>query len=531
MVPDLDDILALEQTLDPAARALVKMMRVAFEQLTKQLEELRAQNEELRRMLFGRSSEKVPPIRSEVRRAIEAEEYFGEDGGDDAAPSEKDAETLEKERQTERRKRGRKASEAARGQRRLAKKKLPVLREQVSVTPEQLPAGYSLEDFRKLGDGEVVHRLEHVREHLVVVEYTLERLVSKDGEHIVSAPAPASVVEGGQYGPGVYAHVAVAKCDDSLPLYRLERAYARDGFTVPRSTLCALFHRAAELLAPIARRLLQLACQDRYLSADETKMRVQHKGGCTTSWVWTFLSPMVIAYYFSKTRGGVVPDTLLDGTTGFLQVDGYKGYDSSCDEEGRTRVGCWSHCRRMFFKALPNTPEAREVLDQIVELYKVEYVAAELGILGTDDHLALRRRRSRRILNRLKKQLEKEKPKHLPEGPMGKAITYAQNQWETLVVFLTDPKLRLDNNLSENSLRIMALGRKNFLFVGHDVAGDNLAALQTIVATCRLHGVNPYDYIRDVLIRVQSHPASRLDELLPFNWKSSSKTQSQPASS
>jgi transposase len=185
----------------------------------------------------------------------------------------------------------------------------------------------------------------------------------------------------------------------------------------------------------------------------------------------------------------------------------------------------------MFFKALPNTPEAREVLDQIVELYKVEYVAAELGILGTDDHLALRRRRSRRILNRLKKQLEKEKPKHLPEGPMGRAITYAQNQWSTLEVFLTDPKLRLDNNLSENSLRIMALGRKNFLFVGHDVAGDNLAALQTIVATCRLHGVNPYDYIRDVLIRVQSHPASRLDELLPFNWKASSRTESQPAPS
>jgi transposase len=530
-VPPIDDIEELEKQLDPAARVLVSMMRAAFEKqlenLKTQIEELRSENEklrsenaELRRMLFGRKSEKIPPIESEVRRAIEADEYFGDE---DEEPrdegSEEDEAERDERRATARRKQGRKKSEKSRKRRRLAKKNLPVIHEQVTVTPDQLPEGYGLEGFRKLGDGEVVHRLEHVREHLVMVEYTLERLASSDGEHIVSASAPEGVIDGGQYGPGVYAHIAVAKCDDSLPLYRIERAFARDGYSIARSTLGNLFHRAAELLQPISKRLLELACADPYLSADETTLPVNQKGGCRKDWIWTFISPLVIAYHFSKSRAGQVPTDLLGQSQGYLQVDGYKGYNAACDEEKRTRVGCWSHCRRMFFKALSSTPEARDVLDLIVNLYRVEYEAAEKEILGTDAHLALRLRRSKKVIGRIKRLLAREKPKHLPEGPMGKAITYAQNQWESLTVFLTDPKLRLDNNLSENALRIIALGRKNFLFVGTEVAGSNLAGLQTVIATCKLHGVNPYEYIRDVIIRVQSHPASRLDELLPFNWK------------
>jgi len=518
-LPDLDDILELEKQLDPAARAVVSMMRVAFEELTKQLEDLKAQNAELRRMLFGRSSEKIPPIDSEVRRVVEEEELLGSVDDSSGQGEEDDEESRKAALEKARRKRGRKKSEKARAERRLAKKKLPVIHERVMVTEDQLPEGYELDDFRPVGEGEVIRRIEHVREHLVVVEYVLERVASRDGEHIISAAAPPGVVEGGQYGPGVYAHVAVAKCDDSLPLYRIEKGFARDGFTIPRSTLCGLFHRGAELLEPISARLLELARTDTYLSADETTMPVQQTGGCRDGWVWTFISPTVIAYLFTEGRGGKVPENLLEDTEGYLQVDGYKGYDSSCTGKGRERVGCWAHVRRMFFKALSTTPEARQVLDLIIGLYRVEYEAAAEDLLGTPAHLELRQRKSKKTLAKLKKLLAREKPKHLPEGPMGKAIAYAQNQWPTLEVFLTDPKLRLDNNLSENALRIMALGRKNFLFVGHDVAGANLATLQTVVATCKLHGVNPYEYIRDVLIRVQTHPAAKIDELLPFNWK------------
>lgn len=543
-MPPLDDIRDLEKQLDPAARALVSMMRAAFEELSKQLddiknqlkdqlaqnEKLRAQNEDLRRMLFGRKSEKIPPIASEVRRAIEADEYFGADGSSSGATSEDDEEQ-KKAREKERRKRGRKKSETERQKRRLAKKKLKVVHERVLVTPDQLPEGCSLEDFHEVGDGEVIRRVEHVKEHLVVVEYVLQTLASNDGDHIISAAAPPAVADGGHYGPGLYAHVVVSKCDDSLPLYRIEKAFAREGFTIPRSTLCSLFHRAAELLAPIADRLLELACQDSYLSADETRMPVQQKGGCRTGWIWTFLTDTIIAYVFSELREGKLPEALLGGTSGFLQIDAATIYDASLKENGRTRAGCWAHCRRMFFKALSGEPEeARKAMDFIVALYRIELEAADLDILGSEVHLELRRSKSAAIVDEFFELVEEQKPNHLPEGPMGKALSYASNQKETLKVFLTDPKIRLDNNLSENALRIMALGRKNFLFVGHDVAGSNLATLQTVIATCRLHGVNPYDYIRDMLLRVQTHPASRIDELLPFNWQPSS-SQSPPAPS
>jgi transposase len=158
------------------------------------------------------------------------------------------------------------------------------------------------------------------------------------------------------------------------------------------------------------------------------------------------------------------------------------------------------------------------MLDLILDLYKVEYLAAEKRILGTDEHLAMRQEQSTVILEKIKRWLDAKKILYPPKSEMGKAIIYARNQWTTLIAFKDDPLLCLDNNLAENALRIIALGRKNFLFTANEFCGQNLAILQTIVATCLLHGVKPYDYIRDVIIRIQDHPFDRIDELLPQNW-------------
>ncbi len=147
--------------------------------------------------------------------------------------------------------------------------------------------------------------------------------------------------------------------------------------------------------------------------------------------------------------------------------------------------------------------------------------AKKRGIAGTDEHLALRRERSRPVMDAFHAWLEAERPKHLPKGPMGEAIGYALNQWKTLIVFLDDPRLPVDNNASEAALRAAALGRKNFLFVGHDKAGENLAGLYSLVATCEANGVNPAAYLTDVLVRLGTHPASRIDELLPHHWRPS----------
>lgn len=516
-MPTDEELQALESQLEPGMRLVISMLRetnqrleATLEGLREELKAQRAQNAELRRMLFGRKSEKMPSMEREVRRSLDAEELFPEDGS--ASPVEPDTES-------KRRQRGRKRSEKERALARAERKrKLPVIKERLLVSPEQLPEGYSLSDFRPVGKGKVVRRVEHVREHLVMVEYVLETLASKDGERIVTASPPPNVQEGSLYGPGVYARIVVGKTDDSLPLNRMAKIFAREGAPIARSTLCSLFHRAAELLEPLYSALVELARGDPHVNADETHMPVQDKGQCRSGWMWTFLTESVIVYRFSSSRSKQVAEKFLGGTTGSLQVDGYSAYSSSCLEGGRKRAGCWGHARRGFFKCEKDIPEAKFVRDQIVELYKVEYRAAEQDILGTDAHRDLRQALSKPIIEQLKAWCEEQKPLHAPKSSLGQAIGYALNQWEPLTVFLDDPKLSLDNNVSERALRILALGRHNFLFVGHDEAGQNLAILQSLVATCKLHRLNPYDYLVDVLVRVQTHPQARIEQLLPMNW-------------
>ena len=176
--------------------------------------------------------------------------------------------------------------------------------------------------------------------------------------------------------------------------------------------------------------------------------------------------------------------------------------------------------RRKFFEAKGKSPEvAQWVLEKVIDIYEVEYDAASDNILGTERHLAMRHLRSATLMTELKEYLEKEQPNHLPKGPMGKGIKYATDNWDALSMFLTNPKIRLDNNISEAQLRLIALGRKNYLFVGNDVKGQNLAVLQTLVATCVANKVNPVEYLTDVVVRIQTHPHSQIDELLPQNWK------------
>lgn len=512
-----DDLEALEAQLDPTARYVVGLLRAHLDELKTMLSERDAQIAQLseqvatfQRMLFGKRSEKLPPIESEVRRVVDAEELTVEGK---PMPSEPE------QRKHERRRVARKKSEPARRKKRALRKNLPVVHERVEVDPAQLPSSYVLDDFRTLGEGERVQRVEHVREHLVVVEYELPTLASNDGEHIVKAQVPAGVIEGGHYGAGVYAHVITSKCDDSQPLYRIERMMQRAGCPIARSTLCSFFHRAAELLMPIYWRLLEFAQDDPYLHADETRLPVQAPKQCLQGWIWGLLSRRAIVYAFDTSRKGRVAQRLLGNTEGFLVIDGYAGYNAVADEEtGRMRVGCWGHARRKFFEALRSVPEARHVLDFIVELYRIEHRAAEQNILGTEAHLALRDCESRPLARDLEAWLDEHAEQYPPKGNMGKAVTYAINQRTALSRFLEDPKLPLDNNYAERGLRIFALGRKNFLFAGHVEGAQNLAVHQSIVGTCRLHGVNPYEYFKDVLIRIQTHPASRIDELMPWNW-------------
>ena len=523
----LEDLEKLEETLDPTARMVIAFLKEHNAQLCKQLESSTEQNrllteqiarlseqlQDMTRRLFGNRSEKLQTVSEQLRHRIDPDELTV-DGT--PMPTEPEARAKQKRRKA------RKAAETERQRKRGLRKNIPIVVEHKTVSPNQLPQGYTLEDFRKLGEGKTLQRVEHVREHLIIQQFVLETLISKDGSQIITAEAPASVIDGGHYGPGLHAHVVVSRCDDIMPLYGSEKALERAGFPIARSTLCSMFHRTAEQLRPIYDELRRVVRKGRYVNADETGQRVLDKEHCLKGWMWVILSQQAIAYHYSDSRGSETAKELLGGTSGNLTIDGYAAYNCLSDKGARrSRSGCWGHARRRFLEVIPEgmkEHENREVLDLIGDLYQIERDAVEQDIIGTREHLELRQSRSKPIVKKIWRWVDARIGKHSPESKMGKALKYATKQRDKLEKFLSDPKLELDNNRAERALRIVALGRKRSLFAGSSEHAQNLAVLHSIVATCRMHGVNPYEYIKDMLIRIQTHPASRIDELMP--WRS-----------
>jgi transposase len=377
------------------------------------------------------------------------------------------------------------------------------------------------DQLRPLGEGKVTTLYDYRPARFILREEVRQTLSCRCGEGIITAAGPVHWQEKTRYSASFVAHVITAKCADSTPLYRLEKGFQRLGVPMARSTMTDMFHVAAELLQPLFQRLLALIREALVVHADETSLKVQAEDKCRTGFVWNFRTTYpkpLIAYRFSPSRSGETPKQILGGTTGALVVDGYTGYNAVTDVNGRERVACHAHVRRYFFDALPTAPEAQRALDLIRELYRVEHAAFETRIVGTPQHLALRRERSAPIRAELKAWLDEAQGQHPPKSPLGTAIRYTLNQWESLGRFLDNARIPLDNNPAEAALRRVALGRKNFLFVGNDTAGENLAGLYSLVATCEANGVNPLAYLADVIIRIHEHPNSRIDELLPHNW-------------
>jgi transposase len=458
--------------------------------LEEQLTTIRRELDSLTRRLLGPKSERLPSMQEELR-------------GGEPVPFE---EVLKKRRE-----------------RAKQKAKLETVTEVYRVADaEKRCPKCGRTDLKPLGEGAVSTLYDYKPARLVAVRQVQETLSCPCGEHVVRAQGPTKWKEKSRYSVPFVAHVVTAKCADSIPLYRLEKEFQRLGMPVSRSTLTDMFHSAADLLEPLSQRLLQKMREAEVVHADETSMKVQAEDACRNGFVWTFRTTQpqpLIAYRFSPSRSGETPMQLLGGTNGALVVDGYTGYNSVTAVNGRTRVGCHAHVRRYFFEALPSAPQAREALDFIREMYRIEAAVFEARIPGTPQHLKLRREKSAPLRDAFKTWLDKMQGEHPPKSPLGVAIRYTLNQWDVLGRFLDDARIPLDNNPAESALRRVALGRKNFLFVGNDDAGDNLAGLYSLVATCEANGVNPLAYLTDVLIRVHEHPNSRLDELLPPNWR------------
>ena len=351
------------------------------------------------------------------------------------------------------------------------------------------------------------------------------------GAQIAQAQKPLAPIEKGAAAPGLLAHVVVCKYTDHLPMYRLESILERNGIRLSRSTLCAWAAQVAMALNPLYERMKDLAMQSPVIHTDDTPVDALEPGtgGKHTARFWVYVGDTLHPYTLfdytpSRKRDG--PIAFLGDWSGYLQADAFAGYDGIYLGEAGGKVvevACWAHARRKFYDARnSDTQASARELGLIRQLYAVEKEADQQS-LAAPERAALRQLRATPLLEEFKtwlKASQRENGGHiLSKSPMGEAISYALNQWEALCVYTTDGRLNIDNNPAENALRGVAIGRKNWLFVGSDKGGTTAAVLYSILQTCKRHGVEPWAYLRDILTRIPAQPAEKLDELLPDRWQ------------
>ena len=409
---------------------------------------------------------------------------------------------------------------------------------------------------------ETHEQLEYVPAKVKVIEHVrlkygcphCEANASPDGPQIVTAEKPLSPIEKGLAAPGLLSYVIVSKYGDHLPLHRLEGILQRYGIEIARSTMCDWAAQCADLLRPLVDLMGRRVLQSSVIHTDDTPVKVQDRSRTQTRTgrFWVYLGDenrpyTVFAYTPSRSRDGpreFLRDWGKDQRV-CLQADAFGGYDGiyAGDAGGQvTEVACWAHARRKFYDArTSNAAASTQALAYIRLLYDVEdqakNQAKKAAEQGGDDEASGRRFYESLVATRtrLRQELavprlaqfrtwsESQQAEHggpvLPKSPMGQAIQYAFNQWDALCVYTNDGRLAIDNNASENALRRVALGRKNWLFAGSDKGGHTAATLFSLIATCQRHQVEPMAYLRDVLTRIAPIPVTQLDPLLPDCWQ------------
>lgn len=444
----------------------------------------------LQKMVFGKKSEKLPSPEREIRRRKREEDAVKQQ-----------AESLRKRRENA-----------------ILKMKLETIETAISVPAEQCACPKcGNEKLKPVGKGKTSTVFRYIPGRFVREDFQREVLKCSCGKYMVTAPPPEKACEGSRYDETFVAHLMVSKCADSIPIYRLEKHYRRTGVNISRGTMNELLHRHAELLAPLSERLLKRIGESEIVLADETTIKLQSSG--KKAWMWVFISENLIGYRFSVDRSGKTPQSVLGSSKGTLLVDAYTGYNAVTGVDGRERAGCLAHARRKLFEARHVDASVSTALDAIQKVYRVEHDAKESGISQSSEHLTLRQERAGPAMAELLTWLEEKKNEYEPKNTLSKAIRYASKNWKELTLFLDDPRIPVDNNRSEGALRVVALGRKNFLFAGNELAGENLAGIYSLISTCDACGVNPMEYLPDVMRRISTHPASDIDALLPDKWK------------
>ena len=493
---------------------------------THEIEHLKLVIEKYRRMIFGRKSEKLSGELEQLEFRLE--ELETAQGAEEAAQAATEA-TQPSSTRTDSKRRSRPA-----------RKPIPEDLPREVVT--HLPAHSHCPDcggaLRQFGE-DVSEQLERVPASFKVIRHVRPKFACAGCESVVEAPAPARPIDRGLPGPGLLAHVQVSKYADHLPLYRQSQIYAREGVDLDRSTLAGWVGAASELLTPLVDEIRKHVLAAAKIHADDTPVPVLAPGNgkTKTGRLWTYVrddrpagySTAPAAWFtYSEDRKGEHPRRHLKDFKGALQADAYSGFHHLYGDGAIYEVACWAHTRRKFhdIHVAHASPTTTEALARIGALYGIE---EQIRGKPAELRCSVRQAYARPLLVELRQWMDKTLRSLSTKSATAEAIRYALSRWRALTRYVDDGLLEIDNNAAERALRAVAIGRKNYLFMGADSGGHRAASLYSLIGTAKLNGLDPAFYLRTVLATITEHPINRISELLPWNVAASLQTDSSQA--
>ena len=489
-----------------ALLALVLDQREKLLNRNSEIEHLKLIITQLRRMMFGKKSEKI--ARQVEQLELKLEEL-------QAAEAEQSAATATTRAQSAPRKKS-------------GRKPLPehLPRETHTHPPTEQACSCCGGQLSKLGE-DVSEMLEYVPASFKVIRHVRPKMCCTRCDRIVQAEAPGRPIDHGLAGPGLLAHVLVSKYADHLPLYRQSEMYARQGVELDRSTMADWVGAASYLLSPLVDQLRKYVLAASKLHADDTPVPVLAPGtGKTkTGRLWTYVrddrpagshSPPAVWFAYSEDRKGEHPRQHLSQFAGILQADAYAGFHHLYEGGRIVEAACWAHVRRKFYdiQLAHGSVTAAEAVQRIGKLYDIE---REIRGQAVDLRREVRQVRSRPLMEELRGWLEKTLATLSRKSDTAEAIRYALSRWRALSRYLDDGAVEIDNSAAERALRVVALGRKNYLFAGSNAGGVRAAAIYSLLGSAKLNQIDPELYLHHILERIADHPVSGIQELLPWN--------------
>ncbi|MEO6668876.1 MAG: IS66 family transposase [Ferruginibacter sp.] len=394
--------------------------------------------------------------------------------------------------------------------------KLPesLRREEIMIEPAQ-----DVKGCKKMGE-EITEVLEYQPGELFVKKYVRVKYAKLHSEGVIIGKLPSRPLDKAMAGPGLLAQIVIDKYVDHLPLYRQMQRFERTGLKIPYSTITDWVSATCRLIMPLYEALKVAVLQSNYLHADETPIKVLDKDKKGTThrgyyWVYQDSIKKMVFFDYQEGRGREGPTGILENFSGYLQADGYIGYESFDKRKEITLLHCMAHARRMFHDALENDAvRATYALEHIQDLYAIERICKQEA-LNFDQIAQVRQQMAVPVLESLGKWMKEQYLQTTPKSAIGKALAYSLERWERLSIYTGNGMLNIDNNPVENSIRPIAVGRKNYLFAGSHEAAQRSAMLYSLLGTCKMHGVEPYQWLRNTLEEIADHPINKISELLP----------------